>query len=345
MKGRIYQKQNGALVDITPDALPIVAARNIGETVFSLAPLSDAGLHLLDGSVLSAGGMYAEAVAHFAALQADYPNLFVTEAAWQTSVSTYGVCGKFVYDSGAGTLRLPKVTGHIAGTIDPTAIGDLIEAGLPNITGKTAARTLSTTTGAEGAFYRGSANGTSFSVSGTERFYELFIDASRSSSIYGNSDTVQPQAIKGFVYMVVSNRTKTQIVADIDEISADLQLKADVDLGNVTSAGQVRMAHAAMPKAGVKEDISITGESMTYIAPADGYVVGECRRSTQQHSVSIYVSGGATSQSISPVGLWNATVTIPVSKGDTVIIEFYSRDNIYDTRYLGFIYANGSATA
>lgn len=345
MKGRVYQKQNGALVDITPDALPIVAARNIGETVFSLAPLSDAGLHLLDGSVLSAGGMYAEAVAHFAALQADYPNLFVTESAWQTSVSTYGVCGKFVYDATAGTLRIPKVTGHIAGTIDPTAIGDLIEAGLPEIEGGITSVTGSGTI--TGAFTQtGTYNQTNgYSTTGSRATLNPFkFAASDSNPIYGNSNTVQPQAIKGFIYIVVANRTKTPIVADIDEIAADLQLKADVDLGNVTSAGQVRMAHAAMPSEQY-ELLTLPASGGTVTAPADGWMTFVGRSGPTQNTgyIGLAVQNGPSAWSFFGIADSSWPVTIPVKSGDIVYVN-YNTTGSGSLHRLFFNYANGSAS-
>ena len=111
-----------------------ISSRNIGEIVSSTIPLSDAGLHLLDGALISGSGSYADFVTYIAGLVSTYPDLFETEANWQTSVTNYGVCGKFVYDSENNTVRLPKITGFIEGTTDVTALGDLIEAGLPNIT-------------------------------------------------------------------------------------------------------------------------------------------------------------------------------------------------------------------
>ena len=97
-------------------------SRNIGEIVTSTIPLTDAGLHLLDGALLSYGS-YQAFVDYIADLydSGDYPDLFDTEADWQASVTTYGVCGKFVYDSINNTVRLPKITGFIEGTTDVTA--------------------------------------------------------------------------------------------------------------------------------------------------------------------------------------------------------------------------------
>jgi len=81
-------------------------ARNIGEIVASTIPLTDAGLHLLDGALITDNGAYADFVNYIAGLYDDDPtaDYFETEANWQTAVTTYGVCGKFVYDSVNNTV-------------------------------------------------------------------------------------------------------------------------------------------------------------------------------------------------------------------------------------------------
>lgn len=211
--------------------------KNIGETVFSLLPLTDSGLHLLDGSLI-VGGSYAQFVSYMENLYNNNPtaNYFCSEGDWQTTVTTYGACGKFVVDTVNHTVRLPKVTGMIEGTIDINALGDLVEAGLPDITG-----TLATDYPSEyasGAFYAGPQ--VLNYVSGTVHEQVTLFAASHSNSIYGNSDTVQPQTIKGFFYLCIANVTKTDIEIDIDEIATDLNGKADVDLTNVSGTSGLR---------------------------------------------------------------------------------------------------------
>lgn len=216
------------------------SSRNIGEIVASTIPLTDAGLHLLDGALIQGGGIYSAFVTYIAGLDLT-ANCFCTEAEWQTSITNYGVCGKFVYDSTNNTVRLPKITGILEGTTDVSALGDLVEAGLPNITGfwrDDEARTMSYS---NGAFYGEQIyaryGGYYTSGDGTSTFNHKF-DASRSNAIYGNSNTVQPQTIKVLYYIVVATSTKTNIQVDIDEIATDLNGKADVDLSNVpTSKG------------------------------------------------------------------------------------------------------------
>lgn len=159
---------------------------------------------------------------------------------WQYQVSTYGVCGKFVYDSVNNTVRLPKITGITEGTTDIAALDDLVEAGLPNIVGAGGVN-FDTTQGSEvgGAFYTSASSGkVASNTSGTYLAYRTNMDVSRYNSIYGNSTTVQPQAIKVLYYIVIATSTKTDIQVDIDEIATDLNGKADVDLNNITNTAK-----------------------------------------------------------------------------------------------------------
>lgn len=284
---------------------------------------------------------------------------FMDEAEWQATVSKYKACGCFVYDEVANTLRLPKVTGFLEGTVDPSALGILVEAGLPNITGYDLLDWHANHSGIVannpdpnvrgGAFsnfaekrrnaglYGGPNAG---SGEGVETQRGVYFDASYSNRIYGNSETVQPQAIRGFVYMVVSNRTKTQIVADIDEIAADLQLKADVDLGNVTTAGNTRMAHAAMPS-GQYIQLSVPVSGSTITAPADGWVwFSKGTTDISQYVNLTNQTGNISADSLSPLAGSNPQVYIPVSKDDVVAVYYTAGGS----GQLRFIYANGSAS-
>lgn len=199
-------------------------SHNIGEIIQSTIPLSDAGLHLLDGSLINGAGSYSAFVTYIAGLVSNYPDLFITETAWQQAVTDYGVCGKFVYDSTNNTVRLPKITGFTEGTTDVTALGDLIEAGLPNIT--STRRVIVTSNGNDnGCITNTISQSDPGHHSNNYGLSASIIDASRSSSIYGRSNTVQPQAIKVLYYIVIANSVKTNIEVDIDEVMTDLNGK------------------------------------------------------------------------------------------------------------------------
>lgn len=74
--------------------------------------------------------------------------------------------------------------------------GDVIEAGLPNITGEIKSRTYQETGECSGAFIRNtSVSWDNYGHFDGKTANGFTFDASRCSSVYGNSDTVQPPAV------------------------------------------------------------------------------------------------------------------------------------------------------
>ena len=222
---------------------PLNGSIAIGQIISSIIPLTDAGLHLLDGSLIQGGGVYDAFVQYIANLVNLYPQCFTDEATWQSTVSSKGVCGKFVYDSVNNTVRLPKITGFIEGTINNGDVGDIINAGLPDHTHHIAVYNAEgSATG--GGYVPGSSfdagsvivnsgtNGESGNGNWTDRSTNYGYNTNRNqmnnassvNSIYGNSSTVQPQSIKVFYYIVVATTTKTEIEVDIDDVITDLNM-------------------------------------------------------------------------------------------------------------------------
>ena len=321
-----------------------IASRNIGETVFSLLPLSDAGLHLLDGSLLPVGGIYDAFIAHIAGLQTDYPELFVGESAWQESVSTYGVCGKFVYTEGV-SLRIPKITGFVEGTLDATALGNLVEAGLPNIKGVSNiggnASKIALASGALKQVRYQQNHVLNGSASDTNDLAEVELDASLYNPIYGRSSTVQPQAIKGYLYIVVATSVKTDIEVDIDQIATDFNGKAGVDLANVNQTGKALIANMAMPS-GQYVDLSFPQNGTTeYTAPSGGYFCLSCDASNGFIQLLNPASGLITGYSV-PEGA-TCRLYIPAKKGEK--IQATVSATVISQYAFRFIYAEGSQPA
>jgi len=316
----------------------------IGEIVYSCLPIVDDGFHLLDGSLIDGSGSYEGFVDYIAGLVNDYPDLFETEANWQSSVTTYGVCGKFVYDSVNHTVRLPKITGFTEGTITPTTLGDLTEAGLPNITGMTTGIYNGDNVTVTGAF---SFNATSKnpSVSGGAAAVGATIDfdASDSNSKYGNSNTVQPQSIKVLFYIVIATTTKTDIQVDIDQIATDLNGKADVDLTNVNDTGTSKSAGWAMPS-DVYDDLTLGASGSTYTAPANGWFyfnkTANSSLSSDFKYIALYSSSGLGCDQ-NGAYQFSLTAVVPVKKGDVVTASYNATGN---TNHFKFIYAEGSKT-
>ena len=221
------------------------ATRNIGEIVQSTIPLTDAGLHLLDGALISGSGSYSTFVDYIADLydSGDYTAIFETEANWQTAVTNYGVCGKFVYDSVNNTVRLPKYSNKIfTSDIENTASvkGTGMTLGLTDGTNN-----LGLTTANGGNMYgvmfgRQTAYGTNAGTTGTATqgtngaAIGITTDGTKSGIFADLSDITT--SLDGYYYIVVATSTKTEIEVDIDEIATDLNGKADTDLSNVPNS-------------------------------------------------------------------------------------------------------------
>lgn len=170
----------------------------IGQIRFSINPNIEPGYLALNGQEVN---------------REDYPNLWewvqqqvgflVEEGEWQSiSTAHNGNVGKYSVGNGSTTFRLPNLGcwvrgGGTAGTAN--GVGGNLDAGLPNITGKKIFGSVST---AANGNYDGCIKTTATGSGYTWRegpYYgaDWQIDASLSNSIYGASDTVQPESIIG----------------------------------------------------------------------------------------------------------------------------------------------------
>ena len=149
-----------------------------------------------------------------------HPSLLCTEEEWQAAktMSAFGQVGKFVLNySGEDivSVRIPAVV-NIQGLFDLQNAGLTVSAGLPNITGQilNGLRDISSCSGAfknvsslanEGAEHSSAKGGVAF-------------NASLSNPIYGNSTTVQPEAIQYpyFIQVATGQETENNIINEIE---------------------------------------------------------------------------------------------------------------------------------
>ena len=200
----------------------------IGQIRFSINPNIEPGYLALNGQEVN---------------REDYPNLWawvqqqvgflVEEGEWQSiSTAHNGNVGKYSVGNGSTTFRLPNLGcwvrgGGEAGTAN--GVGGNLDAGLPNIEGIT--NGLNTGNYPRtGAFYDEQSHsnylnsGSSFGVLGIK------FDASRANSIYGNSDTVQPESIVG-IWLVKAYHVP------VDNMGQDITVNgtsADSATGDIT---------------------------------------------------------------------------------------------------------------
>ena len=213
-----------------------VSYRYVGEIFQSAIPITDKKVACLDGKKIYSGEGYDSFIQYLTSQSLLYPQLVCTEEIWQEKVEQYGSWGQFVINTQENSVRLPKIAGFVQGLNTLEDLAGLLEAGLPNIEGKfwdlISSYGISiyngTTMGeADGAFYTKAFEGTNDCATITANGSKLSsddgigFDASRSSAIYGNSTTVQPQAIQYPYYIVLA----TGVIQEIN-------VKNEVELNN-----------------------------------------------------------------------------------------------------------------
>lgn len=148
-----------------------------------------------------------------------YPSLACTEEEWQTTatMTVGGQVGKFVVDDDAGTIRLPKIIMPIQGLTDLSKLAEIVEAGLPNITGNINLLRGATQTTGTGCF-KATIDAQSSATGTAGRNVIIDIDASLSNPTYGNSDTVQQEQIQYpyFIQVATGAETEDNIINEIE---------------------------------------------------------------------------------------------------------------------------------
>lgn len=99
--------------------------------------------------------------------------------------------------NGETTFNVPNLVGRVLWGAN-SGIGGLLDAGLPNITGRVGNfNGYASQATAYGAFFdKGNGGFVGIKHGSWDNAHEVFFDASRSSGIYGRSGTVQPPAMK-----------------------------------------------------------------------------------------------------------------------------------------------------
>lgn len=142
------------------------------------------------------------------------------------------------YGAGDGntTFALPNLIGRVMW--GGTSPGAYLAAGLPNITGQLYAGTYSDYTTSGCVYTESSPNLINEPQTGNTFGGQLFyIDASRNSAIYGNSDTVQPPALTLVPYIKAFSAATNQGMIDLTALANDI---AALDAERLKQIGQVQ---------------------------------------------------------------------------------------------------------
>ena len=115
-----------------------------------------------------------------------------------------GVLWAYGVDEENERIFLPRNNFFEQATGDISEVGQSVEAGLPNITGSFYARCNRNATEAFSATYVGAGQDYWNGVDNNSH-YNVTFNAAKSNPIYGNNDTVQPNAAKKLLYICVGN--------------------------------------------------------------------------------------------------------------------------------------------
>lgn len=299
----------------------------------SLATDNSGALPLFTGeTITSANTIYPE----FYNWVSAHTELQCTSAEYESALTTYGECAKYVI--GSGSLRLPLIKNYIKAANPSEGIKN-IEAGLPNITGvKDSVQLCSNSDSSQsGALYSVSSSSSSYGGSGDWKSIKLGFDASRSSAVYGKSSTVTPASTTLYPWVVAYTAAIPASTAQAAEFQQALSGKADTSLSNLSTAGKALASGLGMPSSRYI-NLTLGASGSTYTAPANGWfnIVGGSKSGNKWVNVS---NGIYSMASTSISGVYNAKVLYPVKKGDIVTVS-YTLDT--DNPIFRFIYAEGS---
>lgn len=220
------------------------SGKQIGEVFYSQSSSAQdnpGALPLFTGETISnADQVYPE----FYAWVADHANLQISAADYETALSTYGECPKYVIDTVNKTIRLPKLVNYLKMANSTDGITQT-GAGLPNIYTEISSRkfqngigVIANVTGSgtfENDGYTAASNVYSKeNMSSSYSLQKSTVDASVGSNIYGHSNTVTPAHTTLFPWVCAYNAAVPASTAQAAQFQAALSSKLDSDFGNST---------------------------------------------------------------------------------------------------------------
>lgn len=260
-----------------------------------------------------------------------------TEAEWQEIASqNNGYCSYYSDGNGSTTFRTPKFAPFMQVAIASGNVGNYHEAGIPNITGTTSAmrKPSGGLPRATGAFNCSNILNSEKLLGGTyastsnasDNTIETF-DASRESSVYGKSATVQPESSEWMICVVVFGVATNVGSTDVSNVmSAVAQVQAEIEsiqkvIENITKFAAPDYASAVTIAANTPTTIQSNGLLRYCI---DHKATGGKKRKITINDVELTVTTDnyATERGI-----------LPVLKGDTVSHNGVDELVFYSARY------------
>ena len=251
----------------------------------------------------------------------------------------YGIADFYGIDEENKRIFLPRNKYFQQLTVDASNVNKMMEAGLPDITG-VILTTQDNFVGSEGAFRI--ANGTTVTTgshgSAAHTQQNIGFDASRSNSIYGNSDTVQPPSSLKLLYYCVGNTVVNDAEIDAGALVAQMEQKANIFLDNTLPTQEFKSQSASWAMPSDKYiNLTVNASGSSYTAPANGWFAFRASSSGANGYCLICKNNQpefATSSGYSYASGVGLNAIFPVKKGDMVQIHYAT----LSTKTLRFYY-------
>ena len=324
----------------------------IGTIFYHISSVPPEGAFLLNGQVIyNCSTLYPE---FYQYVTSNNGIRKITSSVYESELSSIGICGGFVVDSENGSIRLPNISnGFIEGS-NGSNIGNTLDAGLPNIEGwvhdwlNNFINPNVHPNESSGAFYTTAPDQNERSGSEVEDPTQdttgfLYFDASRSSPIYGNSNTVQPKSVCYSVCIQVFNTTTSLSNQESTQLASEMQGKAGINLENITANGKALIQLYANELDYVNTVEDQTSVNVLYTTTTGGIVVA--------YGVNIGQDLGAFSLQTSPniitdydgiqtggnlISGQASSLYIIVPKGWRYVIGTIGNISVYKTRFIPF---------
>lgn len=194
-----------------------------------------------------------------------------TEAEWQEIANRdNGFCPFYSSGDGSTNFRTPKFAPYQQIAIEVVQATQDHQAGLPNIDGDTGINVGSTpsSTPSSGAFYHKTTTLTHMVGSGYNTTPAILFDASRSNTIYGASDTIQPESHKWVMcvvaYGIATNVGSVDIQSVMSAVNAVQASITEIE-GKISSKLEDSTVH-------ITETWKSTNGNSSYHKWSDGFI-------------------------------------------------------------------------
>lgn len=193
------------LANNNSEEIRITSPHALGDFYFSITSHMPDGVLPLNGSEVSRttySDLYDYVLSIHNELSASGKKFIVTEEEWQNiSIENNGYVPYYSYGATDGMFRLPRMSGYLKATGEVDEAGNYIAEGLPNITADSKWQGVGPEGEANGAFIKNVQlnTGNTWGGQGTNNMVSFELDASRSNSIYGNSEHVTPETNTLFI--------------------------------------------------------------------------------------------------------------------------------------------------